>query len=29
VHELESLAVSFKKQLYVSLLGEFAAVFRD
>jgi putative (di)nucleoside polyphosphate hydrolase len=29
VHELESLAVSFKKRLYVSLLGEFAAIFRD
>jgi putative (di)nucleoside polyphosphate hydrolase len=29
VHELESLAVSFKKKLYASLLGEFAVVFRD
>jgi putative (di)nucleoside polyphosphate hydrolase len=29
VHELESLAVSFKRQLYISLLAEFAAVFRD
>jgi putative (di)nucleoside polyphosphate hydrolase len=29
VHELEPLAVSFKKQLYVSLLGEFATIFRD
>jgi 8-oxo-dGTP pyrophosphatase MutT (NUDIX family) len=29
VHELESLAVLFKKRLYVSLLGEFAAIFRD
>ncbi len=29
VHELESLAVSFKKQLYVSLLGEFSTIFRD
>jgi putative (di)nucleoside polyphosphate hydrolase len=29
IDELESLAVSFKKKLYVSLLGEFASVFRD
>jgi putative (di)nucleoside polyphosphate hydrolase len=29
ISELESLAVSFKKGLYVSLLGEFASVFRD
>jgi putative (di)nucleoside polyphosphate hydrolase len=29
VRELESLAVSFKRRLYVSLLGEFAAIFRD
>jgi putative (di)nucleoside polyphosphate hydrolase len=29
VHELESLAVSFKRQLYVSLLGEFAKILRD
>jgi len=29
VHELETLAVPFKKQLYVSLLAEFATIFRD
>jgi 8-oxo-dGTP pyrophosphatase MutT (NUDIX family) len=29
VHELESLAVPFKRQLYVSLLREFAVIFRD
>ncbi len=28
-HELETLAVTFKRQLYVSVLGEFAAIFRD
>jgi putative (di)nucleoside polyphosphate hydrolase len=29
VHELQALPVSFKKRLYASLLGEFAAIFRD
>jgi putative (di)nucleoside polyphosphate hydrolase len=29
VYELESLAVTFKRQLYASLLREFAATFRD
>ena len=28
-HELSTLAVSFKQQLYVDVLGEFATVFRD
>jgi putative (di)nucleoside polyphosphate hydrolase len=29
VQELESLAVSFKKKLYLSVLGQFAEIFRD
>ncbi len=29
VRELQRLAVSFKRKLYVSLLGEFASIFRD
>ncbi len=29
VHELEGLAVSFKRKLYLSVLGEFASFFRD
>jgi putative (di)nucleoside polyphosphate hydrolase len=28
-NDLESLAVTFKRQLYVSVLGEFASIFRD
>jgi putative (di)nucleoside polyphosphate hydrolase len=29
VHELPKLAVSFKRQLYLSLLGQFSTIFRD
>lgn len=29
VQEIESLAVSFKKKLYLSVLGQFAEIFRD
>jgi putative (di)nucleoside polyphosphate hydrolase len=29
VHELTEIAVSFKRQLYLNVLGEFATIFRD
>jgi hypothetical protein len=29
VQELSALAVSFKRQLYVDIMGEFATIFRD
>jgi hypothetical protein len=29
LQELSALAVSFKRQLYLNVLGEFATIFRD